>query len=96
MIGQFYGCLRIKGERMPSHLHPFDDGRKDLFLQLFLVPDKIVVNKENLAPEPCRVYTLELPDDLVFVLGARCTSAEQGNVAKLAVEGAAAGILDID
>ncbi len=52
MIGQFYGCLRIKGEGMPSHLHPFDDGREDLLLQLFLVPDKIVVNEENLAPEP--------------------------------------------
>jgi len=49
MIGQLYGCLRVEGEGMPPHLHPFDDGREDLLLQLFLVPDKIVVNKEDLA-----------------------------------------------
>ncbi len=51
MVGQFYGYLSIKGERMPSHLHPFGDGREDLFFQLFLVPYKIVVNEEDLAPE---------------------------------------------
>ena len=52
MIGQFYRCLRIKGEGLLSALHPIDDGREDLLLQLFLVPDKIVVNKEDLASEP--------------------------------------------
>ena len=52
MVGQFYGCLRIEGKGMLSPLHPFDDGGEDLLLQLFLVPDKIVVNKEDLSPEP--------------------------------------------
>ena len=52
VVGQFYGCLRIEGEGILSPLHPFDDGGEDLLLQLFLVPDKIVVNKEDLAPEP--------------------------------------------
>src|ERR1035437_5864047 len=96
MIGQFYGCLRIKGEGMLSHFHPFDDGRENLILQLFFVPNKIVVNEEDLAPETRRVHTLELSDNLVFVLGARSATAEQGDVAELAVEGAAPGILDIN
>ena len=36
MIGQFFGCLRIKGEEMLSPLHPFDYGGEDLILQLLL------------------------------------------------------------
>jgi len=52
MIGQLYGCLRIKCEGTLSPLPPFDDGREDLILQFFLVSDEIVVNKEDLAPEP--------------------------------------------
>ncbi len=52
IIGQFYGCLRIKSEGLLSPVQPFDDGRENLRLQLFLVPDKIVINKEDLASEP--------------------------------------------
>jgi hypothetical protein len=52
VVGQFYGCLRVKGERILSPLHPFDDGGEDLLLQLFLVADKIVVNNKDLASEP--------------------------------------------
>src|ERR1035437_4771605 len=52
MVGKVYGCLRIKSEGIPSPLHPLNDGRQDLLLQLFLVPDEIIVNKENRASEP--------------------------------------------
>jgi len=81
---------------MFSPLHPFDDGRKDLLPQLFLVPDKIIVNKEDLAPETIGVHALKFPDDLFSPFCTRRATAKQGNVAKLTVEGTAPGILDID
>ncbi len=78
------------------HVHPIDDGGEDFLLQLFLVPDEIVVYEEDLALEPCCVHTFDLPDNLVLVFCARRAAAEQGNITKLAVKGTAPGILDID
>jgi hypothetical protein len=96
MIGQLYGRLSIKGEWILFLLHPFNNPREDILPQLFLISDKIVVNKEDLSPEAIRVQTIEFPEDLFFILCSRDATAKQGDVAKLAVEGTAPGILDID
>jgi len=75
--------LKVKGcLSYPS----IDDGREDSSFSFFLLPIKLSSTRRP-GPEPRRVNTLELPEDLVFVLGARDTSQSRVMSTELTVKG---------
>ena len=93
IVSQIDRNLRI--ERHASYpLAPFDQGRQQVFLEMPLIPHEVIVNEKDALTPSELVQPIQLANDLPGGFDARPVSKKYGNVAKLAIEGAAARILD--
>ena len=93
VVRQIHGGFGVEAERAAVPHVPFRHDRQQL-LHLALVADEIVVHDENRAAPLARIELLELGHHLRGRLGARLAAIDLDDVAELAVERAAARILD--
>src|SRR5450631_1135157 len=94
IIGQVNGCFGVKVVGMVMLLHPVDECRKRLVLELAFVADEIVIHEKHTAPPPALVEDVQLRYHLLTAFGARHPAEKLCNVAEFTVERATAGILD--
>lgn len=86
IIGQIDGGFRLKRDRgMPAT--PVGQRRQEIGLELFPVPDEIVIHKKDFSVPALALQCLQLAEDLRGVLGANPASQKRGNVAKIAMKG---------
>src|SRR4029077_4168641 len=93
VVGEINGGFGIKPERPAMPDIPFRQHRQKL-LFLALISDEIIIHDENRAAPFARVKQFELGHHLRRRFCPRFAAIDLDNIAKLAIEGTAAGVLD--
>src|SRR5208337_3074325 len=86
VVGKIDGRLGREVKRMFFSVHPPDNRRQYLLLQLFLIADEVVVHKEHPAPPAKLVEFLQFPNDLLTAFSPGDPAVEGGDVAEFALE----------
>ncbi len=96
VIGQVDRGFGVEREPFVVRLLPAQEGREEFLFEVTLVADEIVINEKNGASPAPLPEGLEFGKDLRRRFGAGAMPEEDGDVAKVAVEGAPSGKLDAE
>src|SRR6266404_8840059 len=92
VVCKIHARLRRERERVAMSFGPVDQIWEQTF-DVALVTDKVIINDEDYPVPTGSEECVQLSDHLLVTLGARNATVNLNDVAELAVEGAAARIL---
>lgn len=93
IVGEVDGGFGVEGEAFFA-APPGDEGGEQFFEEVAFVADEVVIDEEDGVAPAALVEGIEFGDDLGGGFGAGLVPEEGGDVAEVAVEGAASRILD--